>query len=110
MTHVIYLSFICVLVVVCGYFAKKAYDFSIIILELEEAIEESLDILDTRYKSINEILNIPVFFDSVEVRRVIKNIRDCHDAIMVVANKLTNDIAMGQLSGIKEEEDNQTPS
>ena len=87
MIHVIYLFFIFVLVLVCGYFIKKSYDFSIIILEVEEAIEESLDILDSRYHSINEILNIPVFFDSVEVRRVINNIRDCHTSIIVVANK-----------------------
>ena len=47
---------------------------------------------------MSEILDIPVFFDSVEVRKVISDIRDCQNAVVVVANRLTND------SGLKSEE------
>ena len=41
---------------------------------------------------MNEILQRPIFFDSIEVRQVIADIRDCHNAILVVANKLTKNI------------------
>jgi hypothetical protein len=61
-----------------------------IILEFEDNIEECLDIFDERYKKMSEILEIPVFFDSVEVRRVISEISECRDSLVIVANKLTN--------------------
>ena len=90
MIHTIYISCICVLVVFCAYLCKKLYDFSVVILNLEEAIEESLDILDEKYGAMNKILNIPIFFDSVEVRQVISEIKECHSAVLLIANKLTN--------------------
>ena len=42
-------------------------------------------------KLYNEIAKTPVFFDSVEVRQVISEIKGCHEAILVVANRLTHD-------------------
>ena len=68
---------------------------------MESALEESLDILNERYSKINEIANRPVFFDSVEIRQVISEIQASHDAILRVANKLTND--SGLKSELKEE-------
>ena len=41
------------------------------------------------YKSMTEILEIPVFFDSVEVRRVINDITASRESLVIVANKLT---------------------
>ena len=38
--------------------------FGLVILKIEDAIEESLDVLDERYRSISEILEIPLFFES----------------------------------------------
>ncbi len=40
----------------------KLFRFSMILIKLEDTIEECLDILDERYKSMSEILEIPVFF------------------------------------------------
>jgi len=60
-----------------------------ILINLENTIEECLDILDERFKSMSEILEIPVFFDSMEVRRVISDIRVSRESLVVVANKLT---------------------
>ena len=56
---------------------------------MEDAIDESLDILDDKYRSMNEVLQKPVFFDSVEVRQVIADIKDCHRSILLIANKIT---------------------
>jgi|TARA_R110000796_G_scaffold6676_9_gene23382 hypothetical protein len=67
----------------------KLFKFSMIIIEFEDNIETCLDLLDKRYKSMSEILEIPVFFDSVEVRRVINDITACRESLVIVANKLT---------------------
>ena len=60
-----------------------------IILQVESAIEESLDILDEKYSKMSEIASTPIFFDSVEIRQVVSEIKSSHDAILVIANKLT---------------------
>jgi len=98
---VIYITCIFVLLLTVVFLLRKLYKFSIIIINIEDAIEASLDILDQKYRSMNEVLQKPVFFDSIEIRQVIKDIRDCHDAILIIANKLTNDL--GIKSEIEEE-------
>jgi len=77
------------LLLISIYFAYKAYTFSIIILNIEKEIEESLDILNERYISIAKILEKEIFFDSIEVRQTIADIQQCHEAILEIANKLT---------------------
>lgn len=62
------------------------YKHGIILLQVVDRIEESLDILDERYASISEILKIPLFFDSPQVRAVLEDIKICRDAILRVAN------------------------
>ena len=100
----IYIGCICALLLICIFLTKKLYDFSIVILNVEESLEASLDILDEKYKSMNKILETPVFFDSIEVRQVLSDIRDCHNAVLVVANKLTNNIGLpGDLKETSEE-------
>jgi len=100
--EIILIGLCCILFSLCLFFAWKLYKFSIIIMNIEDAIEDSLDILNQRYGKMNEILQKPVFFDSMEVRQVINDIRDCHNAILLVANKLTNN--MGIKSGEVEKE------
>ena len=94
MTETIYIGCICVLLLICGYLLKKLYDYSIIILNIEESIEQSLDILDEKYRMMNKVLEMPIFFDSTEVRQVVNDIRDCHSAVLLIANKLTNNIGL----------------
>ena len=62
-----------------------------LIIDVEDALEECLEILDEKHKSINKVLEIPIFFDSVEVRQVLSDIKDSHNAVVAVANKLTNE-------------------
>lgn len=64
--------------------------FGIIILQIEDAIEECLDQLDEKFKIFSKILEKPVFFDSIEIRQVIQEIRASQDLILVVANKLSS--------------------
>ena len=70
---------------------EKLYQFSLIILKIESAIEDSLDVLNERYNSLYEISQKPVFFDSVEIRQVINEIKLSQDAIYAVAEKMIKD-------------------
>lgn len=94
----------CLLLSLSIFLAWKLYQFSIVIIDVEDAVEESLDILNERYGKMNEVLEKPVFFDSIEVRQVIADIRECHRAILVIANKLTRNINTGIESGNETEE------
>ena len=62
--------------------------FGTLILDLQDGIEESLDILDEKYASMCNVLEKPVFFDSIEVRQVINDIKDSRDTVLYVANIL----------------------
>ena len=63
------------------------FKFGRIILKIQDAIEESLDVLDERYASMSKVLEIPIFFDSLEVRQVISDIEKSRDSILYVANQ-----------------------
>ena len=65
------------------------YKFAIIILGIQDSLEDSLDVLDERYASISDILEIPIFYDSREVRQVLKDIEASRESILEVARHLT---------------------
>jgi hypothetical protein len=104
--EIILIGLCCLLFFLSIFLGWKLYQFSIILLDIEDAIEESLDILDAKYGKMNEILQKPIFFDSVEIRQVISDIRDCHSAILRIANKLTRQI--GIQSGEAQKENSKT--
>lgn len=103
----IYISCIVVLLCVVFFLVRKLYTFSLIILRIEDALEDSLDILNEKYSKINTIAQKPVFFDSIEIREVISEIKASHEAILIVANKLTYETG---LESEFKKEDSQTPS
>jgi len=84
-----YLIVIAVLIVFLTISLYYNYKFARLILKMEDAIEDSLDNLDSRYASIQKILDTPLFFDSPQVRQVISDINESRDAILYVANQLT---------------------
>ncbi len=67
-----------------------SYRSAMTILRIQDAIEESLDVLDKRYESISKILKIPLFYDSPEIKRAVDDIGKSRDAILYVANQLTS--------------------
>lgn len=91
-----------------AFFAYKAYVFGKIILNIQDAIEESLEVLNQRFQSIAEILQKPVFFDSIEVRQVIEEIVVTRDAILYIANKIENSqrVSLNDKNDDEEKEDN----
>tara|TARA_A100001011_G_scaffold392199_2_gene479246 strand:+ start:270 stop:578 length:309 start_codon:yes stop_codon:yes gene_type:complete len=64
------------------------YRFATIILKIEDSLEVSLNKLDIRYASISKILEIPLFYDSPQIRQVIDDIRASRDSILEVANQI----------------------
>ena len=100
MAAVVALSVICtillVLLLVSLYFN---YKHGTLILQVVDRIEESLDVLDERYASISGILQIPLFYDSPQVRAVLDDIKICRDAILRVANLI------GRVEEVPEEQD-----
>ena len=78
------------------YFAIK---FGRIILSVQDSVEDSLDILDKRYASISRVLQIPLFYDSPEIKRVHEDIKACKDTVLQVANLI------GRIEDVKEGDD-----
>ena len=64
--------------------------FGLVILKIEDAIEESLDVLDERYRSIAEILEIPLFYDSPQIRQVVDDIRKSRDSVLKIAQSFAS--------------------
>ena len=93
---------IALLILLISFLVYKLYTFSLIIIEMEDGIEKCLDILEDRYKNVNKILQKEVFFDSIEVRQTINEIRLTHEAILEIANLLTKNTKMIGNNEIKE--------
>ena len=64
--------------------------FGLVILRIEDAIEESLDVLDERYKSMSEILEIPLFYDSPQIRQVVDDIRITRNSVLKIAQSFAS--------------------
>ena len=69
------------------------YKFGVIILKVQDTVESSLDVLDQNYRIMSEILEKPVFFDSIEVRQALDSIAKSRDSILLVANDLVDSIS-----------------
>ena len=76
-----------VLLIISIYYAIK---FALIIIKMQDAIENSLDEIDEKYNSISKILQIPIFYDSPEIKKVLLDLQDARNSLLYVANKLTN--------------------
>ena len=81
----ILLSVTFILLIVSLYYNFK---FAKTIFRVEDAVEKSLDELDERYYDLSQVLEIPVFYDSPQVRQVLEDIRRSRDAVLYVANQL----------------------
>ena len=83
---------------VSSYYAVK---FGLLLLRLEADIEASLDEIDDSFKTLSEILQKPIFFDSTEVRQCVLEIQNCRNVVIKIANRLTsfgNNVQIGEES------------
>ena len=81
----IYASFVTVLLGISLFYN---YKFGRTLIRMEDALEESLDKLDQRYVSISQVLEIPLFYASPQIRQVVSDIKECQDSILFVANEI----------------------
>ena len=82
------IAFLAIWAIASTYYAIR---FALLILKTEDAINESLDILDGRYKSMADILEIPMYADTPEIRRIRDDIVKSQEAVLYIANILTGD-------------------
>ena len=75
--------------IVAVYYCIK---FAMIVLKVQDILEESLDLLDQKYNNISQVLEIPIFYDSSEVKRVVREIEDTRNIILYIASNLTGSI------------------
>ncbi len=95
-------TLLAVLLSVSVYYNLK---FAKIILKMEDEIGICLDIIDEKYRSLSQVLEIPIFFDSPQVRKVIDDIKAARGSLLNIANKLTS-IDQEVIADAKSEESN----
>ena len=86
-TFLYIIVFLSILLIISIYYCIK---FAIIIIDFQENIENCLDEIDNQYNNISKILEIPIFYDSPEVKRVLSNLEDARNSLLYVANELTD--------------------
>ena len=81
------IAFLTLLIIVLLYYCIK---FAMIIINMQNVIEESLDIIDQKYYNLNKILEIPIFYNNHEIKSAIDEIKETRDALLYIANQLVN--------------------
>ena len=81
------IAFLTLLIIILTYYCIK---FAMIIINMQNVIEESLDIIDQKYYNLNKILEIPLFFNNHEIKSAIDEIKETRDALLYIANQLVN--------------------
>ena len=69
---------------------RLLYKLGVIMLKVEDQLESSLEIVDGRIDAMQKILEVPLFSDSPEIKRIHTDMMTCKDALIGVANSLTN--------------------
>lgn len=59
-----------------------------IVLDVQDALEDALDVMDSSYKTISDVLELPVMMDTPEVKQVVDRIKESRDAVLYVSNVL----------------------
>ena len=86
------------------FFIIYCIKFALIILRMQQSIEESLDLIDEKYQRITEISEIPIFFDSPEIRRLLGEIESTKFIVLKIANKLSSSMSKKNITSEDDEE------
>lgn len=87
-TFYIIIALIFLLLVTATYCIK----FALTLIKIQDALENSLDRLDVKYNNLSRILEIPIFYDSQEVRNAVNEIDDARNIILHIASEITSSI------------------
>ena len=85
--YLIFAIFCSVFALVATFYCLK---FALILIKIEDELEIAIEELDKSYVVLEQILQKPVFFDSVEVRQCINEIKNAQRLVMIISNKLQN--------------------
>lgn len=85
---IIIISFLSIMLLISLYYCIK---FAFLIIRIQESLEDSINIIEEKYEKISEILEIPVFFDSPEVKKVVEDLNQAKLALLYVADTMTQD-------------------
>ena len=83
-----YIYILAFLILILGFYCIK---FALIIIRTRDAIEESLDLIDEKYQNISKILEIPIFYDSNEIKSVVLDLEDLKDKFLYIANQMVGE-------------------
>lgn len=100
-TSIVIISVLILLLIFSSYFMIK---FAMIILKIEEVLEESMKNLERSQESISNILEVPLFFDSPQIKRVHDDIKECRDAVTRVIDSLSSNVSSKKLEETSFEE------
>ena len=78
-----------VLLLFSGITTYYAIHFGLTILRIQDALEDSLDIIDEKYAAISVICERPLFYDSPEVRQVLEDIKETRSSLHQMAHVLS---------------------
>lgn len=76
-----------ILLIVSVFFNIKLSKFA---MAFEDNVTECLDDLDERYRTITKILEMPIAYDSFEVRQVLTEIDEARNAILRSAKRIAS--------------------
>jgi hypothetical protein len=88
--EIIFLTAIALLVIALAFSIYFNVKHGLIILKMVDSIENTLDIMDERYLSMSQILEIPLFYDSPQIRQVLNDIEKCRNSILTSAHLLSD--------------------
>ena len=101
--HLYIIGLLVLLSVLSVYFTIK---FAMTILRTEEKLTNALDAIDKEYMEISKILEMPVFFDSVEVRQVIASIDNVRNTFLNISEYIIEDYKNNEAEEEAEKENN----
>ncbi len=78
--------------------ARALYNIGILVLRVQDTLEESLQVMDEKVESIDKILEIPLFSDSPEIKKLQRDMIASRDAILDVAYALSDSMEKEQES------------
>ena len=67
--------------------------YATMLTAVEENTNKSLDTLDAAYREISHVLEIPLFYDSAEVKTVLASIDRSRTAVLMVAGNIANAVS-----------------
>jgi hypothetical protein len=79
------------LILLLAFFTFYCIKFAKIILNLQEKLQISLDIIEEKHLIISNILKRPLFYNSQEIRQVLREIEDVKNSLHLIAWELSED-------------------